>query len=67
VRGNAIFVFASDDPYDDNPQLRTIRFVPHGRSIRAFGGYGPLPVSRDDDGVCTISLMSNAAALITVE
>lgn len=67
VRSNAIFVFASDDPYDESPQLRTIRFVPHGRTIGAFGGYGPLPVSRDDDGVCTISLMSNAAALITVE
>ena len=67
VRANAIFVFASDDPYDENPQPRTIRFVPHGRTVRAFGGYGPLPVSRGDDGVCTLSLMSNNAVLITVE
>ena len=67
VRSNAIFVFASDDPYDEKPLLRTIRFVPHGRTVRAFGGYGSLPVSRGEDGVCTISLTSNAAVLVTVE
>ena len=67
VHGSAIFVFASDDPYDDRPRRRTVRFIPHGRSVRAFGGRGSLPVLRGDDGVCTITLQSNAAALVAVE
>lgn len=62
--GSAIFVFASDDPYDEHPQQRTIRFIPHGDTVRAFGGSGPIPVTRGDDGVCTISLGSNNAALV---
>ena len=66
ARGSAIFVFASDDPYDENPQKRTIRFVPHGDTVRAFGVSGPIPVERYKDGVCTISLASNSAALVEV-
>lgn len=64
AHANAIFIFASDDPYDENPQLRTIRFIPHGDTLRAFGGSGPIPVRKGEDGVCTISLASNNAALI---
>ena len=67
VRGNAIFVFASDDPYDEKPRQRTIRFVPHGRTVQAFGGHGPLEVLRGEGNVCTIPIMSNAAALVIVE
>jgi hypothetical protein len=66
-RGNAIFVFASDDPYDEKPRQRTIRFVPHGRTVQAFGGHGPLEVLRGEGNVCTIPIMSNAAALVIVE
>ena len=67
ARGSAIFVFASDDPYDENPQQRTIRFIPHGDTVRAFGGSGPIPVRKGEDGVCTISLASNNAALVAID
>lgn len=67
ARGSAIFVFASDDPYDENPQQRTIRFIPHGGTVRAFGGSGPIPVIKGEDGVCTIPLASNNAALVAID
>ncbi|MBQ6141750.1 MAG: hypothetical protein IJI54_10750 [Kiritimatiellae bacterium] len=67
ARANAIFVFASDDPYDEHPQQRTIRFTPHGDTVRAFGGTGPITVTKGEDSICTISLMSNNAALVVVK
>ena len=66
-RGSAIFVFASDDPYDEKPQQRTVRFVPHGRTVKAFGGHGPLEVLRGENNVCTIPIMSNAAVMVISE
>ena len=68
VKGNGIFVFASDDPYDNKgPRNRVVRFVPHGRSVKAYGAYGAIPVHRGNDGSCTISLTSNNAALVITE
>ena len=66
-RGNAIFVFASDDPYDEKPLQRTIRFVPHGRTVKAFGGHGPVEVLRGEGNVRTIPIMSNAAVIVISE
>jgi hypothetical protein len=68
VKGNAMFIFASDDPYDANPKQRTVRFIPPaGQTVAVFGGYGAVPFEKGSDGVYRIRLQSNQAALVTVK
>lgn len=60
----AIFVMASEDPYDENEKERVIRFRPLCRTVEALGGEGPLHVARDAEGFSTITLRSSRGALV---
>ena len=60
----AIFVMASEDPYDESEKERVIRFRPLRRTVEALGVEGPLHVGRDAEGLSTVTLRSNRAALI---
>ena len=60
----ALFVMASEDPYDENEKERVIRFRPLRRTVEALGVEGPIHVGRDAEGFSTVTLRSNRAALI---
>ena len=63
----ALFVFAADDPYDESPRMRTVRFRPSCGSFRAVGPDGPLAISREQDGACTFALHSSSAVMLIGE
>lgn len=60
----AIFVMASEDPYDECEKDRIVRFRALRRTVEALGGEGPLHVAREADGSSTITIRSNRAALV---
>ena len=60
----ALFVMASEDPYDENEKERVIRFRPLRRTVEALGVEGPIHVGRDAEGFSTVTLRSNRAALV---
>lgn len=64
----ALFIAAADDPYDAHPQDRTVTFtVDPERTVTAYSGQGRVPVVRDADGVCTVTLSPCGGVLITAD
>ena len=58
----AVFVLASGDPFDEHPGKQRFSFV--AASAQAFGGNGEIPLERDGDGIFTLTLDTNAGALV---
>ena len=63
-RGRALFVCVADDPYNENPQARTLSFKAKGRKVKAMGGDGPIEVIRTGEGTFEIPVVSNQGVLI---
>ena len=62
--GQAVFVCAADDPYDQQPASHTLSFHTAGRRVVAHGTKGEVAVTIDDNGTCRLTLPSNQAVLI---
>ena len=63
-RGRALFVCVADDPYNESPAHHTLSFRAKGRKVKAFGGNGPIEVTRTDDGLYEIPVVSNQGVLL---
>ena len=63
LSGRAILVFAADDPYDEKPLDRTVRFRADGK-VRALGGNGEVKLDRAADGTWTFGIRSSDCVLV---
>ena len=67
VRGErAFFVTAADDPADAHPATFDIVFNVKAKCVEAFGGNGVIPVTRRQDGSCSVPLASCQGVLIVL-
>ncbi|MBP5321256.1 MAG: hypothetical protein J6334_09710, partial [Kiritimatiellae bacterium] len=64
-KARALFVTAADDPCDERPATFDIVF--RAKAAKAFGGQGPVPVRRNDDGTCAVPIASCAGILLVEE
>lgn len=65
--GYALMIAVADDPYNKDPKDVTITFRADGWNIEALSGTGYLPVTKDENGVMTVTIKSNAGVLITAK
>ena len=59
----ALFVFAADDPYDEKPRARHVRFRSAG-NVSALGPDGPVAITRAADGMCTFEIQSSHVVML---
>ena len=59
----ALFVFAADDPYDEKPLARTVRFRT-AANVTAVGPNGPVELSRAADGTYSFAVKSSACVMV---
>ena len=62
VKGHALYVTAVDDPGDENHAEFEVVFA--AKKVKAFGGSGPVPVRKLDDGTCAVPISSCGAVLL---
>ena len=62
----AFFVTAADDPADVRPASFELLFSVKGKSVAAFGGQGPIPVTRRADGTCSVPISSCGGVLLVI-
>lgn len=62
-RSRALFLCAADDPWDENPVERTVRFKTP-RKVRVVGGQGEIPCNKGTNGVYAIKLRSNSGVFV---
>ncbi len=62
--GNALFVCAADDPYDQLSGECTVTFRAAGDTVKAYNGKGIVPVIRMADGSYAVTIDVNDAVLI---
>lgn len=60
----ALFICAADDPYDRAPHAYSVIFSSDCTQIEALGDGHPLPVTRLEDGTCSVFLSSCHSVLI---
>lgn len=60
--GQAMFVLASDDPFDERPGVRSYSFK--AASARVWGKDGETPCEKGADGTFTVELPANGAVLV---
>lgn len=65
-RSRGLFLCAADDPWDENPVERTVRFRTP-RRVRVFGGQGAVPCERDVDGFYAVRIRSNSGVFVIGE
>ena len=63
----AYFVTAADDPCDAHPASFELVFSSKGKKVSAFGGQGPIPVTRRADGLCSVPITSCSGILLVME
>ena len=64
----ALFVVASGDPFDYAPAMRTVAFrIPKMRAVSAFGGHGPVALTREADDMFSLRLAENDAVMLVSE
>ena len=66
-RGRAVCVFASDDPWDRNPQNHTVTFRVPDQRVAVFGVNGKIDVTAGADGAYSVPLRSNDVILICID
>ena len=65
-RSRGLFICAADDPWDENPVERTVRFRTP-RRVRVFGGQGKIPCEKGADGFYTVRIRSNSGVFVVGE
>jgi len=60
----AVFICTADDPYDEHPASRTIRFCACGSTVSVTGADGVVQVLSPVDGVFSLTLPSSSAVLV---
>ena len=67
--GYAMFIAACDDPEGAAPKTHTVTFRPGSAKavVKAFGGKGPVNVTKAQDGTRTVSLRSCDGVLVVSE
>ena len=60
----ALFVFAADDPYDENPRTRTVRFSLASGSVKAIGPDGPVKLRIATDGTYSFDVRSSMCVML---
>jgi len=60
-------ISCADDPFNENPVEYNITFRAGKRMIRAFGGNGPIPVTKREDGSYSVPAASNRGILLTAK
>ena len=66
-RDRAYFVFAADDPFDESPRTRTVKFkLADGFKASVLGGNGNMPLGMDAEGNRSFKLDSSAGALVVI-
>ena len=63
----AYFVTAADDPCDAKPASFELVFTFKDKKVTAFGGQGPIPVTRRADGSCSVPITSCGGVLLVVD
>ena len=63
----AYFVTAADDPCDMHPASFELVFTFKEKKVTAFGGLGPIPVTRRADGSCSVPITSCGGVLLVVD
>ena len=63
----AYFVTAADDPCDMHPVSFELLFSSKDKRVTAFGGQGPIPVTRRTDGSCSVPISSCGGVLLVME
>ena len=63
----AYFVTAADDPCDEKPASFELIFAFKDKKVTAFGGQGPIPVTRRADGSCSVPITSCGGVLLVVD
>ena len=66
-RARAYFVTAADDPCDAHPAAFELIFNFKEKKATAFGGRGPIPVTRHADGSCSVPILSCGGVLLVAE
>ncbi len=64
-KARALFVTAADDPCDE--RHATFDIVFRAKAAKTFGGQGPVPVRRLDDGRFAVAIASCAGVLLVAE
>ena len=63
----ALFIAASDDPHDTDGKDHVITLSAGTEKVSVIGAGGAIPLARNADGACTLTLRSNAAALVIAD
>ena len=60
----ALFICATDDPFDKNHRIRSVRFCTAAKKLRAFGVNGKLELKRISPGTWSFPIESSSAVLL---
>ena len=63
----ALMIFAADDAFDIEHNHYNITFSTRGNPVTAYCGGDKIPVTKLEDGTCTIPVSSNCGILLVAE